>query len=182
MHAVRLKSNIAQNFSSTRGRMQRRIPSSCEHRPQSILLSVFACTRWPSHTLQSLHIQKNFHKVCEVMIRFNKLPFWQSLTNALYNRFYSQACSCWVKLNGNFSHLVQCSPHSFVEHLSLEHGYCSALSVSAPPNNKIIYKGHFILGPASWARFQTLGINQWECLDGLWMGPRALYWESAHFS
>jgi len=39
-------------------------------------------------------------------------------------------------------------------------------------------KGHFILGPISKARFQTLGINQWECLDC----PRALYWESAHFS
>jgi hypothetical protein len=33
-------------------------------------------------------------------------------------------------------------------------------------------KGRFILGPNSRAHFQTLGINQWECLDCPNMGPR----------
>ena len=72
MYAVWLESNIAQNFLDSWSNAEKN-SSSCERQPQNIMLSVFACTRWPTHTLQSLHIQKNFHKVCEVMIHLYKI-------------------------------------------------------------------------------------------------------------
>jgi hypothetical protein len=42
-------------------------------------------------------------------------------------------------------------------------------------NFELMSKGHFMLGPISRAHFQTLGINQRECLDCPNMGPTALY-------